>query len=143
VNEPEFAKQLRIPFRIYVDIRRMIDPETGEAATLLRAADKKCTRCGTWKPLDGFHRNWATRDGRQTVCKVCRNADSANRRAQRKNHAQTILATEARRHWRTGEESLLSAHYETKGPTWCAVRLNRTPNSVRWHWMAMRRRDKQ
>lgn len=30
MNEPAPAKQNRIPSRIYVDIRKMIDPETGE-----------------------------------------------------------------------------------------------------------------
>lgn len=110
---------------------------------LLRAADKECTRCGTWKPLDEFHLNRATRDGRQSVCKVCRNTEAANRRAQRGNPAQRVIATNAYRPWLTVDEGVLTNNYEKRGPVWCAARVNRTPEAVRWHWMAMRRRCSQ
>jgi NAD-dependent SIR2 family protein deacetylase len=33
---------------------------------------KTCTKCGETKPLDEFHKNPKTRDGRQPHCKSCR-----------------------------------------------------------------------
>lgn len=33
---------------------------------------KVCTKCEEIKPLGGFHRNSRGRDGRHTICKVCR-----------------------------------------------------------------------
>ena len=35
---------------------------------------KKCPECEETKPLDLFYRNTSGSDGRQTICKVCRNA---------------------------------------------------------------------
>lgn len=32
---------------------------------------KKCSRCGQAKPLDGFHRQAASRDGRAAACREC------------------------------------------------------------------------
>ena len=33
--------------------------------------EKRCTKCGEVKPLDEFHRQTATRDGRRPDCKAC------------------------------------------------------------------------
>jgi len=38
---------------------------------------KRCTKCGEVKPLDEFHTNNRRPDGRNTQCKVCRNASRA------------------------------------------------------------------
>ena len=35
---------------------------------------KACSRCGTIKPLDDFHRHTGRPDGRQTFCKACKSA---------------------------------------------------------------------
>lgn len=43
-----------------------MDPET-----------KECSKCGARLPLDRFHRNCATRDGRHTACRECRCSYSA------------------------------------------------------------------
>ena len=37
---------------------------------------KKCSICGEIKPLDDFHNNKNTKDGKFCQCKVCRNANS-------------------------------------------------------------------
>lgn len=37
-------------------------------------AKKRCGRCGHEYPLDGFHRNHKNKDGRNSVCKVCKKA---------------------------------------------------------------------
>ena len=33
---------------------------------------KKCAKCGRELPLDSFHRNIMTADGRYSICKDCR-----------------------------------------------------------------------
>ncbi len=33
---------------------------------------KRCSRCGVWKDLDGFHRNKYGLNGRNSQCKECR-----------------------------------------------------------------------
>lgn len=33
--------------------------------------EKKCTKCGAWKPLFDFHKRPDTKDGRRTDCKTC------------------------------------------------------------------------
>lgn len=33
---------------------------------------KKCAKCGRELPLDSFHRNTMTADGRYSICKECR-----------------------------------------------------------------------
>jgi predicted nucleic acid-binding Zn ribbon protein len=47
----------------------------------LLVAAKTCTRCGTVKPLDAFHKNGHAPDGRRSNCKECANA--ATRQFQR------------------------------------------------------------
>lgn len=42
---------------------------------------KTCTKCGETKPLDEYHRNNRNKDGRNTRCKPCANADRAARYA--------------------------------------------------------------
>jgi hypothetical protein len=46
-----------------------------------------------------------------------------------------------RRWWSEDDDAFLRRHYARNGVVWCAVRLGRTPESVRWHAMAMRARD--
>lgn len=46
-----------------------------------------------------------------------------------------------RRPWTEDDEAFLRRNYDRNGNVWCAVRLNRTPEAVRWHMMALRARD--
>lgn len=46
----------------------------------------------------------------------------------------------APRPWTQAEEALLLANYNRRGCVWCAVRVDRTPEATRWHWMVMNRR---
>jgi hypothetical protein len=56
---------------------------------------KRCNRCGETKPLDGFYRNPAGRDGRRPECKACTSArrklwyqQNRDREIDRVRHAQ-------------------------------------------------------
>jgi len=46
-----------------------------------------------------------------------------------------------RRDWWADDEAFLRKHYDARGPVWCGVRLNRSPEAVRWHVMQVRARD--
>lgn len=35
---------------------------------------KKCSQCGVYKPLTDFHRRRASADGRQSICRACKQA---------------------------------------------------------------------
>ena len=43
---------------------------------------KTCNRCGETKPVDGFHRNRRTPDGRHGACASCRGCEVKRLRAQ-------------------------------------------------------------
>lgn len=40
---------------------------------------KTCRKCGVEKHIDEFHRNPSCKDGRQTACRACANAQRASR----------------------------------------------------------------
>ena len=44
-------------------------------------SEKRCTKCGEVKPLEAFHRQSGSRDGRRPECKVCNLARQAAARA--------------------------------------------------------------
>ena len=48
---------------------------------------KRCTKCGETKPLDEFHRNASSKDGRMPRCKACRKEETKD---YRKRYADEI-----------------------------------------------------
>jgi len=60
-----------------------------------QATTKQCTKCGKTKPLTEFHKQKCGRYGVQSRCKVCRNADQANYRAE---NLEKVRAADAK--WR-------------------------------------------
>lgn len=49
---------------------------------------KRCPSCDDSKPLDGFHRDKSSRDGRCTTCKACANARARRWRAENLERAK-------------------------------------------------------
>lgn len=47
--------------------------------TAEQIAEKCCGRCGSWKPLEAFEPHNRSRDGRITVCRVCREQEAPKR----------------------------------------------------------------
>ena len=50
---------------------------TGFCGALHQMETKTCNKCGQDLPLDEFHKNSCTKDGRHTACKFCRCSYSA------------------------------------------------------------------
>src|SRR4051812_21679326 len=60
---------------------------------------KRCPRCGQSKPLDGFHRSSAAKDGRQGHCKACNRDYLRDRAAQRPRKTRVRVAAPAGCKW--------------------------------------------
>ena len=56
-------------------------------AVVVFATHKRCTVCGTVKPLDDFYAAERMRDGRQSRCKACANVYQAGVREERKKQS--------------------------------------------------------
>jgi hypothetical protein len=79
--------------------------------------EKTCTRCGETKPVEAFHRNRRRKDGRQTCCKDCNNAQAraweranrrraaANRRKWDRDNPDRVLAMHRRRRKRNPQKA--------------------------------------
>lgn len=73
---------------------------------------KTCTKCGEVKPLDEFHRNKASRDGRVTRCKSCVKAYQAEWRERPEVQAhKTEYDAEYRRQNRGAILAHMAEHY--------------------------------
>lgn len=79
---------------------------------------KTCTQCGVAKPLDEYHRNKNTQDGRRSECKTCKAVDA--RRYREANREKAVeyqrryreenrdkVAEQQRRHYEENREKLL------------------------------------
>lgn len=67
-------------------------------------AYKRCTKCGTVKPLDDFPRERRATDGRQSYCKAC---DLAKNRAWRRANRRREAARHRR--WREDHPEYMAA----------------------------------
>lgn len=68
--------------------RLKVDGDPGEATMRRRPGsptdtEKPCTSCKVVKPLDEYHRDGRTRDGRQSTCKACYHVYQTNIRRKR------------------------------------------------------------
>lgn len=51
----------------------MTDYSVEQAEGEIKYITKKCNRCNELKPVEEFHKNSASHDGRRTICKECHN----------------------------------------------------------------------
>lgn len=65
---------------------------TGERQFSDTGAGKFCTGCGEYKPLEGYHRQSDTRDGRRTRCRVCVSDQATEYRARNRDELRVKAA---------------------------------------------------
>ena len=65
-------------------------PDTEGMTSMPEQDYKSCSQCGEDKPLDEFHRNSTSRDGRRSNCKEC---SAVSRRIWRETTAPTAAST--------------------------------------------------
>lgn len=53
-------------------ITRLTENESVEGVAVLEHKAKRCPMCGQIKPIEGFYKNKARKDGRGTYCKSCK-----------------------------------------------------------------------
>lgn len=73
---------------------------------------KTCSKCKRSKPLDDFHRNRTTKDGRTSRCKECAIAIATT--WNRDNHAKHLAAS--RKHYSANSERILQERKDKADP---------------------------
>jgi len=94
---------------------------------------KRCTKCGQWKPTWEFHHNKIRADGLHGQCKTCRLADAIRYQAEHKQKRHDYLAKYYVEH--REEQNIRSAKWAVEHPEKVRTRARewaaRNPDKVR------------
>lgn len=100
---------------------------------------KRCSRCGALKPLDAFHRNRQSRDGRRPDCRLCVNG-LQRAAAQRFSAQQKSARHKARRRYNASEKGRVAEARYRSGPAGRARNRRRNGSAAgeraRQRWVA-------
>jgi len=97
---------------------------------------KTCPDCARTLPLDAFHRNEQSPDGRHSICAECR---PARRKAMAGTRANTSTEAAAWAAYTTAEDRFIVKNY-AKGTAWLSARPGRSQSAIKSHAVKLRRR---